>query len=166
MLKSGDIVVQDRTMINNVNYKDNKKNRLSVVLFETTIDGESFICTVPLTNSPKAALKYKDSYYYFPYLIYDSKKYSCVKINSANIYPIDIVHSTGLSLDRNHMNRIFSKLMEYSEPKNREELYKMIRDNISTIKQNNKVLDAEERIMKKKIRQEKRRNAKRGINMA
>lgn len=32
MLKSGDIVVQDYTMVNNKNYKDNKECRLSVVL--------------------------------------------------------------------------------------------------------------------------------------
>ena len=157
MFKSGDIVVQDRTMINNVNYKDNKATRLSVVLFETEIDGEIFVCTAPLTNNPKAALKYQDSYYYIPYLMYDERKYSCIKLNAANIYNPNIVHSTGIYLGRDHMNRIFSKLMDYPEPKNREDLYKLIRENILSIKEKRK---------QKQMRIEKRRNAKRGVNLA
>ena len=157
MFKSGDIVVQDRTMMNNVNYKDNKATRLSVVLFETEIDGEIFVCTAPLTNNPKAALKYQDSYYYIPYLMYDERKYSCIKLNAANIYNPNIVHSTGIYLGRDHMNRIFSKLMDYPEPKNREDLYKLIRENILSIKEKRK---------QKQMRIEKRRNAKRGVNLA
>lgn len=166
MFKSGDIVVQDRTMMNNLNYKDNKETRLSVVLFETEIDGEIFVCTAPLTNNPKAALKYQDSYYYIPYLMYDERKYSCIKLNSANIYNLNIVHSTGIYLGREHMNRIFSKLMDYPEPKNREDLYKLIRENISSVKEKTKILDAEEKRKQKQIRLEKRRNAKRGVNLA
>lgn len=157
MFKSGDIVVQDRTMMNNVNYKDNKATRLSVFLFETEIDGEIFVCTAPLTNNPKAALKYQDSYYYIPYLMYDERKYSCIKLNAANIYNPNIVHSTGIYLGRDHMNRIFSKLMDYPEPKNREDLYKLIRENILSIKEKRK---------QKQMRIEKRRNAKRGVNLA
>lgn len=165
MFSSGEIVVQDRTMINNVNYKDNKTTRLSVVLFETKIDGDVFVCTAPLTNNPKAALKYQDSYYYIPYLIYDERKYSCVKLNAANIYNHDLVHSTGIYLGKGHMNRIFSKLMDYPEPKNREELYKLIRENISSVKEKTRVLDAEEKRKQKQMRLEKRRNAKRGVNL-
>lgn len=107
MFRSGDIVVQDRTMINNVNYKDNKKDRLSVVLFGIDIEGDEYACTVPLTNNPRSALKSDDSYCYFPYLIYDQRKYSCVKLNSANIYPVDIIHPMGINLGEDRMNRIF-----------------------------------------------------------
>ena len=43
MLKSGDIVVQEFTMVNNKNYKDNKKNRLSVVVFEDVTENGSVV---------------------------------------------------------------------------------------------------------------------------
>lgn len=49
MLKSGDIVVQEFTMVNNKNYKDNKKNRLSVVVFKDITNG-SVVYTSPITN--------------------------------------------------------------------------------------------------------------------
>ena len=64
------------------------------------------------------------------------------------------------------MNRIFSKLMDYPEPKDREDLYKLIRENISSVKEKTKVLDTEEKRKQKQMRIEKRRNAKRGINLA
>lgn len=162
MLKSGDIVVQDCTMISN--RVDSYKSRLSVVLFEFEIDKEMYSCTAPLTNNPRSALKYNDSYYYFPYLIYEQRKYSCVKINAANLYPSKSIHSTGISLDNNHMDRIFDKIINYSEPKKYEELYKMIRDNISIVKRINKTKETEEKQKRKRLRQEKRRNAKKGIN--
>ena len=33
MFKPGDVVMQEKTMVNKVNFKDNKQNRLSIVLF-------------------------------------------------------------------------------------------------------------------------------------
>lgn len=49
MLKSGDIVVQEFTMVNNKNYMNNKKNRLSIVVFKDITNG-SVVYTSPITN--------------------------------------------------------------------------------------------------------------------
>lgn len=172
MLKSGDIVVQDRTMINNKNYKDNKISRLSVVLFETEIDGDVFVCTAPLTNNPTAALKYSDSYYSSPFLIYGEKKYSCVKINAIHMYKSENVHSTGITLSDYHMERIYEKVMNYTNADNQEELYKMVRNNLIKYQNDSVKLSMEElkiaRQRKRKNKQLKRiriQNAKRGINL-
>lgn len=49
MLKSLNIVVWEYTMVNNKNYMDNKKNRLSTVVFKDITNG-SVVYTSPITN--------------------------------------------------------------------------------------------------------------------
>lgn len=49
MLNSWNIVVREYTMVNNKNYMDNKKNRLSIVVFKDITNGcVVYIC--PITN--------------------------------------------------------------------------------------------------------------------
>lgn len=170
MLKSGDIVVQDYTMVNNKNYKDNKECRLSVVLFEQTIDDESFVCTCPVTSGTETAMKQKDRYYSSPYLIFGEKKYSCIKLNSAHVYPRKIIHETGISLDRIHIERIIEKIVDYAETDEQEELYNMIKNNLLNFKRESLLSGGEVKIEKerkrknKQLRKQRRQNAKRGIN--
>ena len=42
MIKYGSIVLQKNTLVNKVNYKDNKENRFSVVLFEFNLNNEVY----------------------------------------------------------------------------------------------------------------------------
>ncbi len=47
-IKSGDIVWQEKTMINDKNYNDNKDCRVSVVIFSTQIDEKKLFVLVHL----------------------------------------------------------------------------------------------------------------------
>lgn len=49
MLKSWNIVVREYTMVNNKNYMDNKKNRLSIVVFKDITNG-SVVYICPIIN--------------------------------------------------------------------------------------------------------------------
>ena len=49
MLKPWNIVVREYIMVNNKNYMNNKKNRLSIVVFKDITNGSVFY-TSPITN--------------------------------------------------------------------------------------------------------------------
>ena len=49
MLKSWNLVVREYIMVNNKNYINNKKNRLSIVVFKDITNG-SVVYTSPITN--------------------------------------------------------------------------------------------------------------------
>ena len=49
MLKSWNLVVREYIMVNNKNYMNNKKNRLSIVVFKDITNG-SVVYTSSITN--------------------------------------------------------------------------------------------------------------------
>ena len=50
MLKPWNLVVREYIMVNNKNYMDNQKNRLSIVVFEDVTENGSVVYTCPITN--------------------------------------------------------------------------------------------------------------------
>ena len=164
MLKSGEIVVQEYTMVNNKNYKDNKKNRLSVVVFEDVTENGSVVYTCPITNGVKTALYNKDKYCYFPFLVLDDVKYSCIKLDSLNRYSSDIVHPVGINLDDAHIELMFDKILNSDFSTNRDDVFKEVKEKILLIKDDIKRQKKEEKRARKLLVKMKRREAKRGVN--
>lgn len=136
MLKSGDIVLQEYTMINNKNFKDNKEVRLSVVLFSVEIDDTSYVCTCPITNSYNNARKHPEKYYYSDFLVLNPKKLCCVKIDSANLYDVNTVHSVSIRLSDNHMEGIFNKINNFPEDNKEAQFFGFVRENIQIVQKN------------------------------
>ena len=128
-IKSGDIVWQEKTMINDKNYNDNKDCRVSVVIFSTQIDDEEIVCTCPLTNSVGTAQRKPDCYYSQSYLVLDGRKFSCVKLDSVRLYPASIVHTLGISVNDIQYKQITEKLLEYLQNTNQDDLYSIIQKN-------------------------------------
>ena len=56
MIKYGSIVLQKNTLVNKVNYKDNKENRFSVVLFEFKNNAIKTISIIAITVDATAIL--------------------------------------------------------------------------------------------------------------
>lgn len=164
MLKSGEIVVQEYTMINNKNYKDNKKNRLSVVVFEDVTENGNVVYTCPITNGVKTALYNKDKYCYFPFLVLDEVKYSCIKLDSLNKYSSDIVHTVGINLDDAHIELMFDKILNSDFSTNRDDVFKEVKEKILLIKDDIKRQKKEEKRARKILVKMKRGEAKRGVN--
>lgn len=141
MLKPGDIVTQTKTMINKVNFDDNKENRLSVVLFSyVDKNDELYYCTVPITNTTKNVYSklISQNHVYMPNAILNSTKLCCAKINSIYLYKNEDVKSTGLSLEKDLIYRIYNKILGLEVDEVRQELYNfikiMINDNIASEK--------------------------------
>lgn len=75
MIKPGDLVYQEKTIVNGKNYKDNKDNRLSVVLFTFFNDNIEYICSCPITNHIVTSKKTNSNFLYIPYEILNEKNY-------------------------------------------------------------------------------------------
>lgn len=151
MLKSGDVVFQDNININN--FKDNKVNRLSVVLFTIDIDNVSYACTCPITNSYRNAQKHPEKYYYSNFLLLGPTKLCCVKIDLAALYDIRTIHATGIRLDNNHIDGIFDKINDFKEEKELSQFYNFVRENLDRVKrdriQEEKRIKKEAKLMRK-----------------
>ncbi len=166
-LKSGDIVWQERTMINGKNYKDNKDCRVSVVIFSTQIDDEEVVCTCPLTNSIGTAQRQSDCYYSQSYLVLDGRKFSCVKLDSVRLYPASIVHTLGISVNDIQNEQITEKLLEYLQNTNQDDLYSIIQKNTTSSVHSKNTSRMEKRrrrsYHRELVRQAKRANQKERI---
>ncbi len=166
-LKSGDIVWQERTMINGKNYKDNKNCRVSVVIFSTQIDDEEVVCTCPLTNSIGTAQRQSDCYYSQSYLVLDGRKFSCVKLDSVRLYPASIVHTLGISVNDIQYEQITEKLLEYLQNTNQDDLYSIIQKNTTSSVHSKNTSRMEKRrrrsYHRELVRQAKRANQKERI---
>lgn len=166
-LKSGDIVWQERTMINGKNYKDNKDCRVSVVIFSTQIDDEEVVCTCPLTNSIGTAQRQSDCYYSQSYLVLDGRKFSCVKLDSVRLYPASIVHTLGISVNDIQYEQITEKLLEYLQNTNQDDLYSIIQKNTTSSVHSKNTSRMEKRrrrsYHRELVRQAKRANQKERI---
>ena len=163
MLKSWNLVVREYIMVNNKNYMNNKKNRLSIVVFKDITNG-SVVYTCPITNGVKTALYNKDKYCYFPFLVLDEVKYSCIKLDSLNKYSSDIVHPVGINLDDAHIELMFDKILNLDFPTNRDDVFKEVKEKILLIKDDIKRQKKEEKRARKLLVKMKRREAKRGVN--
>jgi hypothetical protein len=160
MLKTGDVVWQNRTMINNVNYSDNKDMRLSVELFTTEIEGREYACTVPITNSVNSYKKSPKYYYHMPFLLLDDSKLSCVKLSAINLYSTDIMHSTSLTIGNDHIDRIFNKVKDMPYDKKENRFYQFVYQNIDRVCLNKVREDKEKKQQAKLLRKQKRKESK------
>lgn len=111
----------------------------------------------------KTALSHQERYYYMPYLVYHAAKYSCVKLDSINMYKKNIIHTIGIQLNEFHMEKIFAKINNIDVTKNRVDLYNVVKDGIALIGKNHKILASEDKKLRKKLRNENRRLAKKGL---
>lgn len=131
MLEPGSIVLQKETWINGVNPKDNKKTRLSVILFEFTLGEVDYICSSPISNRiPK---KNETSNLYIPYQILGNKKLCNIKLNRAYIYTKKEIIDTGLKLNKDIVLKMYTKLLEVEENKMDKEHYIFIKDTIKAL---------------------------------
>ena len=167
MLKPGDIVTQKNTMINKVNFNDNKENRLSIVLFSyLDKNNELYYCTVPITNATRGVHPklISPNHVYMPSAILSTTKLCCAKIDSIYLYKDEIINSTGLSLEKNLLYRIYDKVLHLEVDEVQKELYNFIKIMINDIiaKEKNELKKAykEKQKLKKLKRKELKRNYK------
>ena len=111
MIKNGSIVLQKNTLVNKVNYKDNKQNRFSVILFELELNNEEYVCSCPITNHIQSIKNYKKNFLYLPYQILSDKKYCSIKLDSVYFYPKKDIIKTGLELNNNIILKIYNAIL-------------------------------------------------------
>lgn len=127
MLKTGDIVIQDCIMVNNILKKE---RQLSVVLFERIKDGNDIIYTCPITNSEEVTFKNKNKYCYFPYLMLDENRDSCVEIDGLDSYDRKVAHPIGIQLDKDYLDMIYKKVIDYEVPEDKRKVYQEVKEAI------------------------------------
>lgn len=131
MLKPGDIVKQNKTIVVN----DNNPERLSIVLFSyIDKDNNLYYCTTPITNATRGIYKKRVSnyYYYMPYCLSNSKtKMCCAKLNSTYLYRDNTVFSTGLKIDYNILSEIYNKILYVNVNDSLKDLYYFIKIRVS-----------------------------------
>lgn len=153
MLKPGEIVIQKKTMINKVNFKDNKENRLSIVLF-SYIDknNDLYYCTVPITNATSSIHSkiISPNFVYMPCAILSATKLCCAKIDSIYLYKDEIINSTGIILEKNLLYRIYDKVLQLEVNEVRKELYDFIKIMITD------QIDKEKKELKKAYKEKQR----------
>lgn len=152
MFNPGDIVFQKNTLVNKKNFKDNKDNRLSVILFEIKINDKDYVCSCPITNHVQTIKNFKKNSIYIPFQILNDYKYCSIKIDSLYLYPVEEIKLSGLNLNEKTMLKIYDNILNLDNNEtvfNLEEL-NIIKNNIEIIKNN---LD---KTQKKKLKEEKR----------
>jgi len=149
MIKEGSIVLQKNTLVNKVNFKDNKQNRFSVVLFEFTLNNEEFVCSCPITNHVQTMKNFNKYSLYIPFQILTDKKLCSIKIDSVYFYPKKEITQTGLELNNETILKIYDILINIENNKvvlNSNEL-KILKNNILKI---SKKIKTEQKKLKKK----------------
>lgn len=166
MIQPGSIVLQKNTLVNKINFKDNKKNRFSVVLFEFNYNNEEYICSCPITNHLQTIKNFSSNYLYIPFQILDDKKYCSIKLDSVYFYPKEDINLTGLELNNNVVLKIYDSLMNIQSDSISltSEQLNILKENILKIITQKK--KEEKRILKenKKLRKLKRKELKNNIN--
>lgn len=140
MFEAGDVVVQDKTCINGKNYKDNKPYRLNVVLFVIEIDGETYVCTCPITSKPKYNLK---NYFYEGYMLLGKDRLSYIKLNSANLYKSKLLHKVNINLGQERMKKIILKMQDINLLEQNEFINTLIKEKIQEIFKEQQILAKE-----------------------
>ena len=136
MIKPGSIVLQKNTLINKINYKDNKTNRLSVVLFEFKKDNKDYICSCPITNRKQISKNVPKNLLFIPYEILNDNKLCCIKLDSVFFYPKNEISDTGLNLKEQTVLKIYNSLLDLdiNDFALNLEQCKTLKDNIEIIK--------------------------------
>lgn len=160
MFEAGDIIIKKETIINGRVEKNNTR-RLSVVLFSENIDGNEILCTCPIISNYKSSFKHPGNYCYIPYLIYDDKKLSTVKITDISFCDTDGVISTGLKLAAEDMGKVYSKINDYEVSESDKYLYDNIKEHISKV--NFSSFDKMKKRKSKILRKDRIRAAKRMV---
>lgn len=132
MFEAGDIIIKKETIINGRIEKNNPR-RLSVVLFSENIDGNEILCTCPIISNYKSSFKHPGNYCYVPYLIYDDKKLSTVKITDISFCDTDGVISAGLKLTAEDMSKVYNKIINFEATESTKYLYDNIKEHISKV---------------------------------
>lgn len=113
MYKTGQIVYHDELYFCD-NEKDQKKKRPCVVLFETTIDDNIYVCTCPLTSRVKAFNKNHNNYIFIPQVIYKYETLSFAKVNSTSLKTLENTHPTNISVDEKTVIMIKQKILTHN----------------------------------------------------
>lgn len=108
-MKSGDFVRQKEIIFYD-GVIDEKKGRPCLVLFEFTNKRGTFVCTCPVTSQIATFNKFSGNYFLIPTIFYDPKKLSFVKIDCANIYPLNEAKIINRTLDDAILKRILDKV--------------------------------------------------------
>lgn len=166
MIKYGSIVLQKKTLVNKVNYKDNKENRFSVVLFEFILNNEEYVCSCPITNHIQTMKNFSKNSLYIPFQILDDKKYCSVKLDSVYFYPKGDITETGLDLNNDTILKIYNKIIDLDSNDlvlNSEQL-NILKENIIKISKN--IEKEQKRIKKenKKLKKQRTKELKRNYN--
>lgn len=155
MFKPGDIVYHDELYFQN-KMLDRKINRPCVVLYEIMIDGINYVCTCPLTSQVKTFNKKPQNFVLIPTIIYNYKKISFANITGVGLRKEENTHKTSIPLNEVTVSLIKEKIL-------RSEIIELkeIKRQLIEIKNNEKKVSKNEKKLTKKIKDEKRRNAKR-----
>jgi len=166
MIKYGSIVLQKKTLVNKVNYKDNKENRFSVILFEFNMNNEEYVCSCPITNHIQTMKNFSKNSLYIPYQILTDTKYCSVKLDSVYFYPKKEITPTGLDLNNDTVLKIYNRIinLDSSDLVLNSEQLNILKENIIKISKN--IEKEQKRIKKenKKLKKQKTRELKRNYN--
>lgn len=164
MFNPGCIVFQKNTLVNKNNYKDNKMNRLSVVLFEFKYNNEEYVCSCPITNHKQTIKNISKNSLYIPFQILSDQKYCSVKLDSVYFYPKKDITKTGLNLEEKTVLKIYNALLDLEINKfalSLEQCF-ILKENIKSIiinlEKNEKNRIKEEKRLKKLKRKELKKN--------
>lgn len=159
MIKYGSIVLQKKTLVNKVNYKDNKENRFSVVLFEFNLNNEEYVCSCPITNHVQTINNFSKNSLYIPFQILTDKKYCSVKLDSVYFYPKSEIIHTGFDLNNDTILKIYNNILDLDNNDlvlNSEQL-NILKENIIKISKN---IEKEQKRIKKENRKLKKQRTK------
>lgn len=167
MFNPGDIVYQKYTSVNKINNKDNKENRMSVILFEFLYNKEEYVCSCPITNHVQKINNFSNKFFYIPYQILNDKKYCSIKLDSINFYPKVDIKSIGLNLNYDTMLKVYNHLldMDINLFSLDIEQCKILKDNIIKITKNMEMEEKKNKKEEKRLRKLKRKEAKQNYNI-
>lgn len=166
MIKYGSVVLQKSTLVNKVNYKDNKENRFSVVLFEFNLNNEKYVCSCPITNHKQTIKNFSRNFLYIPFQILTDTKYCSVKLDSVYFYPKKDIKPTGLDLNNDTVLKIYNSILNLEKDNLvlTSEQLNILKENIIKISKN--IEKEQKRIKKenKKLKKQRTKELKRNYN--
>lgn len=129
MFKPGDVVMQEKTMVNKLNFKDNKQNRLSIVLFSYEENDKIYYATVPVTNASRGTYNkiISKNHLYMPYSILNDTKFCCAKIDSIYLYDENNLKKADISINERTLMLLFKKILTIEVEDYQKELYDFIK---------------------------------------
>ena len=129
MFKPGDVVMQEKTMVNKLNFKDNKQNRLSIVLFSYEENDKIYYATVPVTNASRGIYNkiISKNHLYMPYSILNDTKFCCAKIDSIYLYDENNLKKADISINERTLMLLFKKILTIEVEDYQKELYDFIK---------------------------------------